>query len=205
MSSILAQVYCSVQRNVPSRVAGLPVRNIDPYVTYDGEAARFVIFSNAQLTRPQVSAFIGKAVSSGTSQSFIDGQTLELTDSGVQVRHRGRTRQRNGAGTTPGTAAHAAYQQALADGPSDETRFACLSQPDCAYLYARDVDKSPRADTRKASAVDRDCAYLYARDVDNYPHPELAPRWRKGASLAGFTGPGREPSITERLLELIVN
>ena len=60
-----------------------------------------------------------------------------------------------------------AYEYALEHGHNDETRkFAC-KDPECAYKYARDVDKTPRDDTREAVCKNSRYAYSYIREVDN--------------------------------------
>ena len=59
-----------------------------------------------------------------------------------------------------------AYDRALREGPSDETRAAARGRPEWAYLYAHNVDRGPRDDTRAAVGGKPKWAYHYARDVD---------------------------------------
>ncbi|HUU86776.1 MAG TPA: hypothetical protein VMX17_03390, partial [Candidatus Glassbacteria bacterium] len=53
-----------------------------------------------------------------------------------------------------------------------DTRKASCKDPERAFFYAQNVDKSPRSDTRKASCRDPESAYWYARNIDKSPHPD---------------------------------
>ena len=57
---------------------------------------------------------------------------------------------------------------------SDEIRtLICdLGDPECAYFYALDIDKSPHTDTRQVACKDPFYAYGYARRVDKKPRKD---------------------------------
>ena len=62
-----------------------------------------------------------------------------------------------------------AYEKALENGPSDDTRkYACLS-PEYACKYAFEVDEEPREDTREAACKEPLWAFAYAMFVDEGP------------------------------------
>ena len=56
--------------------------------------------------------------------------------------------------------------------PRDETRKGACKDPIYAYCYADDIDKCSRDDTRKAACKDPEYAYWYAKDVDKCKHPD---------------------------------
>jgi hypothetical protein len=51
-------------------------------------------------------------------------------------------------------------------------RKAACQLAECAYMYARDVDKSPKEDTRTIACKESKWAYHYAMDVDKKPTNE---------------------------------
>ena len=65
--------------------------------------------------------------------------------------------------------AEQAYYIARQEGPNDDTRQACLSDPEYAYRYAKYVDKHPRDDTIQVSLSNPGYAYSYALDIDKKP------------------------------------
>ena len=68
--------------------------------------------------------------------------------------------------------ARQAYHKALAEGPSNITRQAVLSDGWFAYLYANYVDKCPREDTRNATLYSCEYSYLYGLGVDKKPRKD---------------------------------
>lgn len=76
-----------------------------------------------------------------------------------------------------------AYQNALTEGPSDETRVIACEDEDFAYMYALIVDKGPREDTRKAACRGAVTAYLYALMVDKGFHDSTWKAVRKHDAL----------------------
>jgi hypothetical protein len=69
-----------------------------------------------------------------------------------------------------------AYHYAEIDGPSEETRKIACKDSECAYWYARNIDRCPREDTRTATCKDPGYAYLYAKEIDKCPREDT----RKG-------------------------
>ena len=65
-----------------------------------------------------------------------------------------------------------AYEYALKNGPSEETRKIACKDPKFAYWYAEDVDKCPGENTRNAACKNPYYAYHYARDVDQCPRED---------------------------------
>ena len=59
-----------------------------------------------------------------------------------------------------------AYDKALKEGPSDDTRKAVLFNSVYAYRYAYYIDKRPTEDTRNAILSNSYYAYYYAIDID---------------------------------------
>jgi len=61
-----------------------------------------------------------------------------------------------------------AYELAIKEGPSDNTRKTACESSWYSYLYAKEIDKGPNDTTRTGAYKDPDCAYLYSVNIDGY-------------------------------------
>ena len=65
-----------------------------------------------------------------------------------------------------------AYARYIDKSPRSDTRESACKDPLYAYCYTLYVDKSPRSDTRRGASKDPECAYAYARYIDKSPRSD---------------------------------